>query len=84
MGRRVFEKDVEFGNRGFEVVGFEESETELAVERDGLFVMILTGFEEAEVGIGFGVGGVGLEEGAPCCFGLGEFALLLEREGGLA
>ena len=46
--------------------------------------MILSRFKQAEVCVGFGVGGVGLEEAAPGFFGFGEFALLLKGKGGLA
>ena len=97
IGRGGLEQDGKFGDCGFQVAGFEESQAEveaeaghgwlesdgLAIKRNGFFVVILSRFKQAEVRVGFSVGGVGLEDGAPGFFGLGEFALLLEGQGGL-
>ena len=98
MGRCALQQDGEFGDGGFQVIGLEEGQPKvktqaghgwleserLAVERHCLLVVVLTGFKQAEVSIGLGVGGMGLEEGAPGFFGFGEFALLLKGQSGLA
>lgn len=97
VGRRTFEQGCEFGDCGFQFSAFEEGEGEIetqtghagferegfAVERNCFLEVILPRFEQAEVRVGLGIGGVSLEEGAPGLFALGEFALLLEGEGGL-
>jgi len=45
--------------------------------------MLLPGLEQTEMRVGFGIGGMCLEVFAPGLFALGNFALLLECEGGL-
>ncbi len=82
----------------FQFAAFKESQAEvqtqaghggierqsLAIEGDGLLVVFLAGFKKAKMGAGFGVVGVRGEDGAPRGLGFGDFALLLQREGGVA
>ena len=95
--RLALEQRLEFQNGLLQFAALEERETEiqaqaghrgihrqgLAVKRHGLLVVFLARFQQAQVSVRLRIGGMSLQENAPCGLSLDILSLLLQGQRGL-